>query len=1357
MSTQNLFNAGPSSQPIPQGDTVRQAVASLRGYAYQVLATALAWLEIDEIGQIYLEVAEDYAIVAENALHVVQVKDTHKSGSVTLNSKSVHDAIAAFIDHVEKNPSNSVDLRFFTTSEIGQEQAIADRLVGVAGLEYWKQAAAGMDLKPLREVLESDKFPDSVRTFSKARNDKELRSELIQRISWDCGKPDFSTLRQELVERLIVVGRDLFGLPAQEASRLVDHLVYQVLTKSIVNNSCDRVLTRATLYSVIDAVTRISVPRAALDDFTRVVSELISLLGGSPDNHNLLFADERDWLVDGATLPTPQGMIKRPDIESAVTNALKNFGFAVLAGSSGLGKSIISRTVADAQASGFFMADFRNTNANEARSRLDLVFTRIGGLPPSTLILEDLNHLDDAQVSLSLGRVVEAMRRRYRVLIVTCYAQPSLIALTSAGLDPGCIVECPYFSEQEAFALVGYYGGEPKIWGRLAYSAGGSGHPQLTHAFVNGMAMRGWPVEEIENILAHGLSSGDTDSARDAARQNLLIALPDRIRTLLYRLSLAFSGFHRSMALIIGEISPSVTNTGECLDHLIGPWVETVGNDLFRVSPLTSDSGRKMLHPDEQRRIHETIAIQMLAKRTIDVRDFNIILVHAFACRSAVCLTNLAYMVLSADSRTTEQLAEHDLFFRFATTDAPIYREDALVSVVLRLVQFKLAATTSSGNIISRIVAALFDEIGAIPEGERKHVIECVALQTVLSTKDIANYLDDWVALLLRHETIIETDEFLQGRVTDLEDTDDRTTIPSLIGLFNIGSANLATPDRLEHIINQLDRVQAALRSLLLSPIDKTQSDYSSFINRPWLSQQLSADFDAVDAAERYGRMAEKTLNWGIPPLSHQCSVAQAIILDEYLNDREGAMAVLKEAGANIGNDPILNRALAKIYLRHDEHDKALAVFRGIVDQVGVESPVERAFALREAAISAAKCREWQQAEEWFLCARDSARLIQRGDMEVMAIGLGADSAVAALESDNPGQAITQLSETLGSLININPESTLYAAYCHRVIRHTVLWAQSRIERQDVRIGGNPILVEPGTCSNPDPLPAIRELPLAHIDVVWYMLAEIEVVTGLDTGILAGFEYRLEDGQIPVLECSLRLKAIQADIDRLDAVGFSNHFTSYLETSAYMLKDGRSHAEAFDSTAPERGQIPTLDLFPPFDPGIEHAAKDAILAYAIHSVLAYRLSAMTKLETELRKGFMDLFPGESVFDDLGRNANTYQELDKIVVSIIWSLFQNEYLKPEVFWLAAIRLYQWICQSQFKELLVPKLAVWQRTGWRRILAKEKFNLVRPMQTVPPIEATLKISQNDQSFIKSLLVTTSYAMDLQSAKKLRETLR
>lgn len=461
MSSHDLFNAGTTPEHIPKADVARQAVDSLRGYAYQALATALAWLDIDEHSRLYLEVAEDYATIAQQTLSAVQVKDTKGSGPVTLNSTSVRNAVAAFVDLVDRNPDIQVELRFFATSEIGTERAIADWPAGVAGLEYWRRIAAGANPSLVRRILESDKFPESVKAFCKTRNDAALRSDLFTRVHWDCGKPDFSTLRQELEERLVVVGRDRFHLPAPEARRLADHMVYQVLEKSIVKQIEARVLTRSKLYELIDSATQMSVPRFAVDALARLGSDLTVSLSGGLGPKNFLSIAETAWLIEGTTLPVPQGMIERGSVESAVTATLGNCSACVLVGSSGLGKSTVSRAVAVARANTFFIVDFRGASTNETGHRLDMLFARIGGLPPSLLILEDLNHLDKPHVVLSLARVIEASRRHDHEVLITCYRKPSLTALADVGLTPGCVVDCPYFSEEEVHALVIDNGGDP--------------------------------------------------------------------------------------------------------------------------------------------------------------------------------------------------------------------------------------------------------------------------------------------------------------------------------------------------------------------------------------------------------------------------------------------------------------------------------------------------------------------------------------------------------------------------------------------------------------------------------------------------------------------------------------------------------------------------------------------------------------------------------------------------------------------------------------------------------------------------------------------------------------------------------
>ena len=171
-----------------------------------------------------------------------------------------------------------------------------------------------------------------------------------------------------------------------------------------------------------------------------------------------------------------------------------------------------------------------------------------------------------------------------------------------------------------------------------------------------------------------GLSSTDIDSARDAAQRSLVSTLPQGTRNLLYRLSITIGSFDRQLALTIGKISPAVFQAGECIDQLVGPWIEAIGRDLFRVSPLARSLGGKMLSFDEQERIHETISVQMLKKGTINAGDIDAILMHAMTGNSLGSLATLARGILSLDYRTLEMITEHLAIFhllRTRRTDLP--------------------------------------------------------------------------------------------------------------------------------------------------------------------------------------------------------------------------------------------------------------------------------------------------------------------------------------------------------------------------------------------------------------------------------------------------------------------------------------------------------------------------------------------------------------------------------------------------------------------------------------------------------------------------------------------------------------
>ena len=626
-----------------------------------------------------------------------------------------------------------------------------------------------------------------------------------------------------------------------------------------------------------------------------------------------------------------------------------------------------------------------------------------------------------------------------------------------------------------------------------------------------------------------------------------------------------------------------------------------------------------------------------------------------------------------------------------------------------------------------------------------------MAISTVLVTIGIANYLDNWLDLLLKLWTMLHNDEPMRALFAtsgasafgELE-----SDVPSR--LFRIGSSNIQTVARLEYIFNQIDRLTPCDRSTLLPHTEDESSFCAAFVSGPWLSQQRRRDLDAKDAATRYGRMAEKAREWGITLLSMHCTATQAVMLDEYLGDSRAAVAAVRGAIGVHGRHPVLAHALAKIYWRTKDYDSTLEILRDVAREIGEGNPVDGAYALRIAAISAAKCGDWAQAEHWFLDAQCCASQVHVSDMSVMAIGLGADAAVAAHHAGGVDRALAGLVTTLEALAQVPPDTTLRAAYSHRVVMHAILWLKSQISEKKIVVEDQVLYMEPGACSNPEPPKTIRELPLAHIDIAWYLLAEIDVRLGMTSDIARSVHDRLMDGPIPMMDSLLRVYVLQIDFGRSDAFQFVEHFMTYLEAMKYLstkfdqLKSDSDIELDSKSLDFERGLLPAICFRRPIDSVLERAARHAILAYTVCSVLSGQSAQLSELDAALRRKFTNGFPGESILAYWNGNSVEISVLERTVVDLVKEHAQSELIKPLDLWMMGIRFFEFSTDTIFKDFLVGRIASWQRDGWSRILTKETFRLLTPRQTVPLIEEALRIPENNGRFLAKLFLTTSEAV-------------
>ena len=188
-----------------QGDSNREAVDALAGYAYQIYLSAIAWMQLDENEILVLEVAEDFAVVAKGELEARQVKKSARS--LTLNSPGATDAINSLVRLQMSNPKHNVRLAFHTTAKEGVELKKKDRILGKGGLAYWRAVQNKANPGPLRKRVLSLNLRSETKSFIRGLSDEQFVDKIVSKLDWRCGQQSPDDARNELDKALIQHGK----------------------------------------------------------------------------------------------------------------------------------------------------------------------------------------------------------------------------------------------------------------------------------------------------------------------------------------------------------------------------------------------------------------------------------------------------------------------------------------------------------------------------------------------------------------------------------------------------------------------------------------------------------------------------------------------------------------------------------------------------------------------------------------------------------------------------------------------------------------------------------------------------------------------------------------------------------------------------------------------------------------------------------------------------------------------------------------------------------------------------------------------------------------------------------------------
>jgi hypothetical protein len=591
-------------------DSERQASHIFRGYNYQAYQTILAWLKCGENEEILTEFVEDVDLVRRDAqgnitdAELTQIK--HEKKRVTLNSKPAKDLINNFFRHKKRNPDLILFIRLCTVSDRGKERKV-NWVYADNGLDLWDliknrklSAAHQTSAIEIFKSFYSNKAnisKDALNFIQESDNTTFLR-DFVDRISWDTGQLSYTDVEKDIKQVLANLPRPIKD--SLEVTQVISRLWYYVT--HFIAGKPGKTLNRANLEVILSDETTARIDRERLNslvaDSTRTAAGVEKL-----EKMLTLFLNEQatKHIQDIAPIqvieqqtyqsnlpPLPNPCADRLQELLQIQETLKNTCFLWIHGSTGYGKTTLANLYARQNSSTWLWFRLRNYSDFTLISALQKIYMilRVQLKDRDIVVFDDLSIIEQHTYGIELLSIIfDAVRKNSAQIIITSqYRLPSRLK-AQIGNDLFEFV-APEMSEADIRHLLCRSGlNDDKLirfWSTYIF-ASTSGHPQLVSAFVAYAKENEWGFTsemlgqqprsvnkvkaESRNLLAETIKN---DEAREMARY----------------LSLVTGPFDREFALNIGSAAPGLKEPGRALDTLVGPWIESLGNNIYSFSPL---------------------------------------------------------------------------------------------------------------------------------------------------------------------------------------------------------------------------------------------------------------------------------------------------------------------------------------------------------------------------------------------------------------------------------------------------------------------------------------------------------------------------------------------------------------------------------------------------------------------------------------------------------------------------------------------------------------------------------------------------------------------------------------------------
>ena len=1211
----------------------------------------------------------------------------------------------------ERNPNQKVTLRHLTTSTIGKEKKREHRIGDAPTLDAWRNLAKAGELSDLRQVLDKSKLTKKSKDFVERLGDEDLREKFLKRIHFDCGAPESHRLEQQINSQIsnLLVKR---GGVRSQTQNCVANILLTLLRLSTNPNRDERHVDRNGLEELLEATTHVTVNRDVFETQSRLIN--IALSASLPSETGLSSA-QLLRLSPVAETPLPKTLASREDDIRQLQQILESGGLCWIAGAAGMGKTVAARVLAYKNGGDWASINLRGQSCEQVARVLIQAADSMKDFSLRGLIVDDLGWVTEPSVLDSLHYLVYSANRTDVLLVLNSSDSPTSNFLFACNLQVGIARTLSEFTEEDIQEILAKCEVSNAHWAKYIHLVSGGGHPQLAMAFIQSMVTSGWDPKELQTLNAMLLESPAISEVRKRTRERLLRDMPKATRQLIERLSLKTGGFSRELTIDLGNLEPQISDAGIVLDTLIGSWVDQLEGDRFNLSPLLSGFAEMTLGTNEKEKINSAIADSLMKNRRLKVIDMDSVLMAAWSGKNEAAIFKLCMAILHSDFSELEMIAPHLPIFKMFRTDTIAFPANTTINHMFRGAQVLLVNQESNSPAKIQDVLYCFSE-GAknVEHDEVRALMNVIVYSKLLLQTSKAGMGTSFIGVIRELDQLLEKEngdlpseafggkkELEKGGIT-------------AIGLMFVNQAwQLSKIKELSAVFDFLESSSSELRSRLLAPLGRDDFDVDMLVTGAWLNEHKENTIDPSTHSAVFAHLEKQAISWNQTDLAVCCRKFQAIILDEYGNDKNSALDILEEGLSMFGQtNSKLVRAKAKVLYRSDDHKGSLALSKTLIESDAPLSEVEKAFLGRDAAISAEMQGDFKTARQCYLFGSAAAHKSKLPDMTAMRIGLLADAALASWHDSDRQTCLQDFVMVLVELNKIKPDETLRTAHCHAVARHVLLWLDQDITGEKYLLeDGEEIKIYPGCISNPEPHPEIKERYISPIEIAWYMLAKIENNAVLDAGITDNLEQFLPRG--PVLEGQMLLSPAKMHkaLSQIDIKLFVQALQDRISLSAFAKEKGE-WSTVFDLNNPTYGTFPiaTKDQ----QENLQDMTEQFVLLYSATCIFKNCIAAIPVALRELTG--VDRFLVRPVLIDRLQSNGPVEDYCTVFANLILTNSKGTPEAPsgsprEVFELA-LKALQVAQETNNYKLVAENLLPWLVQRWSFVLEQQRFLLILP---------------------------------------------